>query len=71
MNPFPTYLRNTMLLDTVAGKTWLFCTITDERGKALEGTGRQWVVRNVSSERARRGEVERARTAGHPGRSKA
>jgi hypothetical protein len=43
VNPMPTILRNSMLLDTVTGKTWLFCTITDSNGKALDGTeGTGW-----------------------------
>jgi len=43
VNPVPEVLRNTMLLDTVTGKTWLFCSITDNSGKVLSGTeGTGW-----------------------------
>lgn len=43
VNPVPEVLRNTMLLDTVTGKTWLFCSVTDSNGKVLDGTeGTGW-----------------------------
>lgn len=37
VNPTPESLRNTMLLDTVTGKTWIVCTLTDG-GKPIDGT---------------------------------
>lgn len=38
VNPTPEYIRNTMLLDTATGRTWIYCTLTDATGKTIEGT---------------------------------
>jgi hypothetical protein len=38
VNPTPQFIRNSILLDTVTGHTWITCTIQDEDGKPIPGT---------------------------------
>ena len=38
VNPTPAYRRDTILLDTATGHTWITCTIQDNDGKPIPGT---------------------------------
>ena len=38
VNPMPDRRYNTMLLDTVTGRTWITCNILGEDGKPIAGT---------------------------------
>jgi hypothetical protein len=37
VNPVPEGVHNTMLLDTVTGRTWIICTLTDVQGTESNG----------------------------------